>query len=85
MLSNSNPATFSPMVTQFDSEVKKFRQKQQEQSCESVLNMQFEFSAPTAGFENNDVRRLIVTFGCANDIRIAPIAMLLDINQTAIK
>lgn len=82
MLNTKNPASLNPMVTQLDSEVKKMRQKQQEQSSESLLDMQFEFSVPTSGFESNDVRRLIVTFGRANDIQIAPIAMLLDIYQT---
>ena len=83
MLNTQNPASLNPMVTQLDSEVKKMRQKQQEQSSESVLDMQFELSVSISGFENNDIRRLIVTFGRANDIQIATIAMYLDIYQTA--
>lgn len=83
MLDTSTPARLSSMVTQLDSAVKIMQQKRQDQSSESVLDMQFELSVPTAGFENNAVRRLIVTFGRAKDIRIVPIAMLLHINQTA--
>jgi hypothetical protein len=83
MLDSSNPARLNPMATQLDSVVRKMLHKQQEQSSESVLNMQFEFSIPAAGFENNTVRRLIVTFGRANDIRITPLAMLLHIHQAA--
>lgn len=81
MLDNSTPASLNSMVTQLDSAVKRMQQKWQEQSFESVLDVQFEFSVPTAGFENNAVRRLIVTFGRAKDIRIVPIAMLLHINE----
>jgi hypothetical protein len=83
MLDISTPAGLSSMVTQLDSAVKIMQQKRQDQSSESVLDMQFELSVPTAGFENNAVRRLIVTFGRAKDIRIVPIAMLLHIYQTA--
>ncbi|OIQ75962.1 hypothetical protein GALL_423640 [mine drainage metagenome] len=85
MLNNSTPASLNPMVTQLDSAVKRMQQKwqEQEQFSESVLDMQFEFSVPAAGFENNTVRRLIVTFGRAKDIRIVPIAMLLHTYQEA--
>lgn len=81
MLDNCTPTSLNPMVTQLDSAVKRMQQKwqEQEQFSESVLDMQFEFSVPAAGFENNTVRRLIVTFGRAKDVQIAPIAMLLHI------
>ena len=81
MLDNSTPASLNPIVTQLDSAVKRMQQKWQEQFSESVLDMQFEFSVPAAGFENNTVRRLIVTFGRAKDVQIAPIAMLLHISN----
>jgi len=83
MLDNIIPARLNPMVTQLDNAVKRMQQKRQEQSSESVLDMQFEFSVPADGFENNAVRRLIVTFGRGKNIRIVPIAMLLHIYQTA--
>lgn len=82
MLDYGIPARFNPMVTQLDNAVKRMQQKRQEQSSESVLDMQFEFSVPTDGFENNAVRRLIVTFGRAKDIRIVPIAMLLHLTNS---
>lgn len=81
MLDNSIPSRLNPMVIQLDSAVKTVRQKLQEQSSESVFDMQFEFSLPEAGFESNAVRRLIVTFGRAKDIRIVPIAMLLHLTS----
>ncbi|MHB1350290.1 MAG: DUF4238 domain-containing protein [Desulfobulbaceae bacterium] len=77
MIVNSNPVRLNPMVMQLDSSVKRMQQKLREQSSESVLDVQFEFSVPDAGFEINAVRRLIVTFGRAKDIRTVPIAMLL--------
>ena len=81
MLDHGIPARLNPMVSHLDSAVKRMQQKWQEQSSESLLDVQFEFSVPAAGFENNAVRRLIVTFGRAEDIRIVPIAMLLHINK----
>ncbi|HUX82163.1 MAG TPA: DUF4238 domain-containing protein [Halothiobacillus sp.] len=83
MLDDGIPARLNPMVMELDSSVQKMKAKWQRQSSETVLDVQFEFSVPAAGFENNAVRRLIVTFGRANNIRIAPIAMLLHIQQTA--
>lgn len=81
MLDNSIPARLHPMVAQLDSAVKRMQQKWQDQTSESVHEMQFEFSVSAAGFENNAVRRLIVTFGRAKDIQIVPIAMLLHIRR----
>lgn len=83
MLDVDVPARFNPMVTELDSSVQKMKAKWQRQSSETVLDVQFEFSVPAAGFENIAVRRLIVTFGRAKDIRIVPIAMLLHIKQEA--
>jgi hypothetical protein len=83
MLENNNPARLNPMITQLDNAIKRIQQKEQEQSSGTVLEMQFEFSVSTAGFENHAIRRLIVTFGRTNNIRIAPIAMLLHIYQVA--
>lgn len=83
MQDNNSPARLNPMVGQMNGAVMKMQQKWQEQFPESVLDMQFEFSVPTAGFENNAVRRLIVTFGRAKDIRSVPMAMLLHIDQSA--
>jgi Protein of unknown function (DUF4238)/SEC-C motif len=83
MVDYSTPARLNPMVTQLDSAVKRMHQKWKDQYSEFLLDMKFEFSVPAAGFENNAVRRLIVTFGRANDIRIVPIAMLLHILHTA--
>jgi len=81
MLDDDIPTRLNPMVTGLDSSVKRMKIKWQEQPSESVLDVQFEFSVPPAGFEDNAVRRLIVTFGRAKDIRIVPIAMLLHINE----
>lgn len=81
MLDVDNPARLNSIVTELDSSVQRMKPKWQEQSSESVLDAQFEFSVPATGFENNAVRRLIVTFGRANDIRIVPIAMLLHISE----
>lgn len=83
MLDDDIPARLNPMVTELDSSVRRMKSKWQDQSPESVLDVQFEFSVPATGFENNAVRRLIATFGRANDIQIAPIAMLLHIQQAA--
>jgi hypothetical protein len=83
MLDVDIPVRLSPLVTELDSSVHRMNSKWQEQSPESVLDVQFEFSVPADGFENNAVRRLIVTFGRANDIRIVPIAMLLHIYRAA--
>ena len=84
MLDSSSPARLNPMVMQLDNAVKRMQQRWQEQSSESDLDMHFKFSLPTAGFENNAVRRLIVTFGRAKDIRTVPIAMLLQIESSPI-
>ena len=83
MLDVDDPASLNPMVTELDSSVQRIRPKWQKQSSETVFDVQFEFSVPATGFENNAVRRLIVTFGRTNDIRIAPAAMLLHIQQAA--
>lgn len=77
------PTRLNPMVTELDSSVQKMKAKWQRQSSETVLDVQFEFSVPATGFENNALRRLIVTFGRANNIQIVPIAMLLHIQQAA--
>lgn len=82
MLDVDIPARLNPMVTELDSSVKRMKKKWQEQSSESVLDVKFEFSVPAAGFENNAVRRLIVTFGRAEDIRMVPIAMLLHLTSS---
>lgn len=79
MLDVGIPARLNSIVTELDSSVQRMKSKLQEQTSESVLDVQFEFSVPAAGFENNAVRRLIVTFGRAEDIRIVPIAMLLHL------
>lgn len=83
MLDVDNPARLNSIVTELDSSVQRMKPKWQEQTSESVLDIQFEFSVPATGFENNAVRRLIVTFGRSNDIRIVPIAMLLHIYRAA--
>lgn len=83
MLDNVLPATLNPIVMQLNSAVKRMREKQKDRSPESALDMQFEFSVPAAGFENNAVCRLILTFGRAKDIRIVPTAMLLHISRPA--
>lgn len=83
MLDVDVPARLNPLVTALDSSVQRMKPKWQKQSSETALDVHFEFSVPAAGFENNAVRRLIVTFGRANDIRIAPIAMFLHIQQAA--
>lgn len=83
MLDVDNPARLNSIVTELDSSVQRMKPKWQEHTSESVLDIQFEFSVPATGFENNAVRRLIVTFGRSNDIRIVPIAMLLHIYRAA--
>lgn len=83
MLDNVLPATLSPIAAQLNNAVMSMREKQKDRSPEAALDMQFEFSVPAAGFENNAVRRLILTFGRANDIRIVPTAMLLHICRSA--
>lgn len=81
MLSNG-PAKLTPMVTALGGHIARL---QQNHIAEALLEANFEFSVPPAGFENNAVRRLIVTFGRANDIRIAPIAMLVQIYRATNK
>lgn len=81
MHDNSSVARLNPIVAQLDSAVKRMQQKPHEKSSESALDIQFEFSVPTTGFENNAVRRLIVTFGCAEVVPIVPIAMLLHLKS----
>lgn len=83
MLDVDIPTRLNQMVTELDISVCRMKSKWQDQFPDSVLDVQLEFSVPAAGFENNAVRRLIVTFGRANDIQIAPIAMLLHIQQAA--
>ncbi len=83
LMDDSIPARLNPMITQLDSAAKRMKEKLQEQSSESVHDMQFEFSAPASGFESNSVRRLIVTFGRDKDIRIVPIVMLLHLSNNS--
>jgi len=82
MLDVDIPARLNPMVAELDNSVQSMKLKWQQQSSETVFDAKFEFSVPATGFENNAVRRLIVTFGRANDVRIAPVAMLVQIQHT---
>ncbi|MGA4275680.1 hypothetical protein ACI2VH_02400 [Ralstonia nicotianae] len=47
------------------------------------LNGQVELSVPPNGFERNDVRRLLLTFGRAKSVRAIPFAMLIKFNAAA--
>lgn len=81
MQNNADHANLSPMITQLDSALKKVRQKQEEQSLETVFGMQLELSVSGAGFENNTARRLLLTFGRAKDVSTVSIAILLHTFQ----
>lgn len=43
-----------------------------------------ELSVPLAGFERNDVRRLLLTFGRVKSVRPVPFAMLIKLDASAV-
>jgi hypothetical protein len=79
MHSNHDVGIQSQLVDELIYHVSKLRKK----ISETILDIQFELSAPANGFETNNVRRLIMTFGRDHDFQIASKAMLIHISQAA--
>lgn len=77
--SNSEVRIQNPLAQELIDLVSKLRKKR----SETILDIQFEFSAPVNGFETNNVRRLIMTFGRDHDFQIASKAILIHISQAA--
>lgn len=66
-------------VEQLGKAAEGMRRLWQDQNAESIFDMQFALSVASAGFENNEIRRLTVTFGRAKDVQNMPIAMYLHV------
>jgi hypothetical protein len=49
------------------------------------LNGRVELSVPLSGFERNEVRRLLLTFGRVRSVRPVPFAMLIKLEASAVR